>query len=122
MRKQDNLAALVRDFIDGRPDALEPSGVGDAAVLGRHVKIDAQQHALFFDVDIIEGAELFHVALSWSCPGQKRKPDRDVAPITAVSPSPARPMTRTRYAKASPNVPGQSSHAFAMPASPVMTT
>jgi hypothetical protein len=31
-------------------------------------------------------------------------------------------MTRTRYAKASPNVPGQSSHAFAMPASPVMTT
>ncbi len=32
MREQDDLAALVRDFGDGRRDALEPRCVGDAAV------------------------------------------------------------------------------------------
>ena len=37
--------------------ALEPGGVGDAAVFHRHVEIDAQQHALALHVDVIEGAE-----------------------------------------------------------------
>ena len=35
MREQDHLAALVGDLGDGRRDALEPRGVGDAAVLHR---------------------------------------------------------------------------------------
>jgi hypothetical protein len=59
MREQDHLAALVGDLGDGRRDALEPGRVGDAAVLHRHVEVDAQQHALALHVDVIEGAEFF---------------------------------------------------------------
>ena len=42
MREQDDLAALVRDLLDRRRDALDPRRVGDVAVLHRHVEIDAQ--------------------------------------------------------------------------------
>ena len=57
MREQDDLAALVGDFGDGRRDALDAGRVGDLAVLHRHVEVDAQQHALALDVGLIEGAE-----------------------------------------------------------------
>ena len=57
MGEQDDLAALVGNFGDGRCDALEPRRVGDAAVLHGHVEVDAQQHALALHVDVIEGAE-----------------------------------------------------------------
>ena len=57
MREQDDLAALVGNFGDGRRDALEPRRVGDAAVFHGHVEVDAQQHALALHVDVIEGAE-----------------------------------------------------------------
>ena len=57
MREQDDLAALVGNFGDRRCDALEPGRVGDAAILHRHVEVDAQQHALALYVDVIEGAE-----------------------------------------------------------------
>ena len=57
MRQQDDLAALAGDLGDGRRDALEPGGVGDAAVVHGHVEVDAQQHALALHVDVIEGAE-----------------------------------------------------------------
>ena len=57
MREQDDLAALVGNFGDGRRDALEPGRVGDAAVFHGHVEVDAQQHALALHVDVIEGAE-----------------------------------------------------------------
>ena len=57
MREQYHLAALAGYLGDGRCDALEPGGVGDAALLHRHVEIDAQQHALALHVDVIEGAE-----------------------------------------------------------------
>ena len=59
MREQDDLAALVGDLADGRHDALDARGVGHAAVFHRHVEIDAQQHALALDVDVVEGAECF---------------------------------------------------------------
>src|ERR1700681_1216424 len=59
MRQQDDLAALVGYFGDGRRDALEPGGVGDAAVLHWHIEIDAQQHAFAPHVDVIEGAACF---------------------------------------------------------------
>ena len=59
MREQDDLAALVGNFGDGRRDALEPCRVGDAAVFHGHVEVDAQQHALALHVDVIEGAEAF---------------------------------------------------------------
>ena len=59
MGEQDDLAALVRNFGDGRRDALEPGRVGNAAVLHGHVEVDAQQHALALYVDVIEGAECF---------------------------------------------------------------
>ena len=42
--------------------ALQPRGVGDAAVLHRHVEVDAQQHALALHVDVIEGAEVWHAS------------------------------------------------------------
>ena len=45
---------------DGRPDALEPRGVGDAAVFHGDIEIDAQQYAFALHVDVIEGAETFH--------------------------------------------------------------
>jgi len=67
MREQDDLAALAGDFGDGRRDAFEPCGISDAAVLHRHVEVDAQQHALALHVDVVEGAEISH-AFSGSSP------------------------------------------------------
>src|SRR6201997_4572541 len=64
MGEQDDLAALVCDFGDGRCNAFEPRGVGDATVLHGYVEIDAQQDALALHVDVIEGTELFH----WTFP------------------------------------------------------
>jgi hypothetical protein len=74
MRKQDDLAALVGNFGDGRRDALKPGRVGDAAVLHGHVEVDAQQYALGLYVDVIEGAEFVHASLSASWPGLSRLP------------------------------------------------
>src|SRR5437764_8500293 len=66
MRQQDHLAALAGDFSDRGGNALEAGQVGDAAIFGWHVEIDAQQHALAFHVDVIEGAEFFG-HLRFSC-------------------------------------------------------
>ena len=52
------LPPLSDDLADGRRDALDARRVGDLAVLHRHVEIDAHQHALALDVDVIEGAEV----------------------------------------------------------------
>ncbi len=69
MREQDDLAALAGYLGDGRCDAFEPGGVGDAAIFHGHVEVDAQQHALALHVDVIEGAECFgHCTVSLSCP------------------------------------------------------
>ena len=57
MREQDHLAALVGDLGDGRRNAFEPGGVGDATLFHGHVEVDAEQHALALYVDVIEGAE-----------------------------------------------------------------
>ena len=64
MRQQDDLAALVGDLGDGRRHALDARGVGDLAVLHRHVEIDAQQHALAGEVGVIERAERAHDCLA----------------------------------------------------------
>src|SRR5256885_11764076 len=65
MREQYDLAAFVGYFGDGRRHALEPGGVGDAAIFRGHVEIDAQQYALALHVDVVEGAEcLGHFELS----------------------------------------------------------
>ena len=69
MRQQDHLAALAGDFGDRGRNALKPRGIGDAAIFGRHVEVDAQQHALAFHVDVIEGAELFHAVFPALWPG-----------------------------------------------------
>ena len=68
MREQDHLAALAGDFGDGGRDALEPCGVGDAALLHGNIEIDAQQHALALYVDVIEGAEVSHLGSGSSSP------------------------------------------------------
>jgi hypothetical protein len=67
MREQDDLAALVRDFRDRRRHALEPRGVGNAAIVHGDVEIDAQQHALALDVDVVESAE---GVCHGGCPGR----------------------------------------------------
>ncbi len=59
MREQDHLAALVGDLGDGRGDALDARLVGDLAVLGGNVEVDAQEHALAGDVGVVERAEWF---------------------------------------------------------------
>src|SRR5450432_3389520 len=66
MRQQYYLAALVGNLGDGGRYTFEPGRVADAAVLHRHVEIDAQQHALALHVDVIEGAEFVHVSASRS--------------------------------------------------------
>ena len=60
MRQQNHLAALVGELGDGRGDFLDAGGVGNLAVLHRHVEVDAQQDAFAFDVGIIEAAERVH--------------------------------------------------------------
>ena len=46
MRQQDHLAALVGELGDGRGDFLDAGGVGDLAVLHRHVEVDAHKTRL----------------------------------------------------------------------------
>ena len=60
MREQDHLGALVGDFGDGVRHALDAGGVGDHAVLHRHVEVGAHQHALALHVGVVEGAERAH--------------------------------------------------------------
>ena len=60
MRKQDRLAALVRDLADRRDGRADARVVGHAPVLHRHVEIDAHQHALVLYVGLVEGAEVGH--------------------------------------------------------------
>ena len=60
MREQDHLAALGGDLGDRRRHALDARGVGDHAVVDRHVEVDAHQHAFAFDVDVVERVESAH--------------------------------------------------------------
>src|SRR6187551_2296286 len=68
MGQQDDLAALVGNFGDGRGDTLEPGRVGNAAVLHGNVEVDAQQHALGLDVDVIEGTKTLGHGISYEPP------------------------------------------------------
>jgi hypothetical protein len=69
MREQYCFAARAGNFGDGRSDAFEPCGIGDAAIFHGNVEIDAQQYALALHVDVIEGAEcLVHATLPTSSP------------------------------------------------------
>jgi hypothetical protein len=61
MGKQDHLGAFVGEFRDGRLDAFDAGGVGHPAVGGRHIEVDAHEHALSPDVaDLIERLEIGH--------------------------------------------------------------
>ena len=59
MREQNDFGAFAGKLGDGRRDTLDTREVGDLAVLHRHIEVDAQQHALGPNVDVVEGAELF---------------------------------------------------------------
>ena len=61
MRKQNDPAAFFHDLVDRRQRTLDARRVGDAPILHRHIEIDAQQHALSFDVDVVESVESGHV-------------------------------------------------------------
>ena len=67
MRQQDHLGALVGDFGDRGRHALDAGGVGDHAVLHRHVEVDAHQHAFALYVDMVEGAERAHGSHFFLC-------------------------------------------------------
>ena len=57
MREQNDLAAAVGNFKDGRRVALNAGNVRDLAVLHRHVEIDAHEYALALYVGVVERAE-----------------------------------------------------------------
>ncbi len=79
MREQNDLAALVGDFRDRRRDAFDARRIGHAAVLRRHVEIDAQEHAFARDIGVVERAERFaHVSASQAFDGS------DAFQLTAV--------------------------------------
>src|SRR5450432_4337105 len=74
MRQQYYLAALVGNLGDGGRYTFEPGRVADAAILHRHVEVDAQQHALALHVDVIEGAECFgHLRLLSRAPRSAKR-------------------------------------------------
>ena len=75
MRQQDHLAALAGDLEHGRRDFLDAGGVGDLAVLHRHVEIDAHEHAPALHVGVVEAAKRH---------GRKAQPSAGL-PATAVS-------------------------------------
>ncbi len=60
MREQHDLAALAGDLADRRQHALDARRIGHAAVLHRHVEVDAHQHALAARIEAVEGAEALH--------------------------------------------------------------
>ena len=65
MGEQDDLGALVREFQDGRCNALDTRRVGDLAIRHRHIEIDAHKDALAVDVtEIVEGLERRHEIIS----------------------------------------------------------
>ncbi len=57
MRKQDHLAAFVGDLGNGVCDAVDARGVGDDAVLHRHVEVDAQEDAFVRHVHVVQRTE-----------------------------------------------------------------
>jgi hypothetical protein len=60
MREQDHLGALVGDLGNRARHALDAGGIGDDAVLHRHVEVDAHQDAFALHVGMIESAERAH--------------------------------------------------------------
>jgi len=63
VRQDDDLGALFRQFADGGGLALDAGGVGDDAVLHRHIQVGAHQYALSPDRNIIERVVVGHVCL-----------------------------------------------------------
>ena len=60
MGQQHRAAALLRDLADGGQHPGDAGAVGDPAVLGRHVEVDADEHAPAREGGVVEGAELGH--------------------------------------------------------------
>src|SRR5215469_17687173 len=54
MRHHDDPGAARNQCLDCRREALDASGVGDLAVLDRHVEVGAQQYALTPDIEIVD--------------------------------------------------------------------
>jgi hypothetical protein len=57
MGQHDNLGAALGQFLQGSGRTVDAGGIGDLAVLGRHVEIGANQNALTLDVKSVDGAE-----------------------------------------------------------------
>ena len=60
MGEQDHPRAFVCEFDDRRDDLLDAGGIGNLAVMHRHIEVGAQEHALTFDVGVIETAKGRH--------------------------------------------------------------
>jgi hypothetical protein len=58
MGEKDDLRSLVRQFEDGRGNALDAGAVSHLAVGGGHVQVDAYEDAFSRDVgEVVEGLE-----------------------------------------------------------------
>ena len=57
MAHHDDPRALVGQLGDGRRYPFDSRHIGDPAVPDRHVEVDADQHPLARDLDIVEGVE-----------------------------------------------------------------
>jgi hypothetical protein len=65
MGEQNDLAALVRDLLDGGGDAFDARRVSHTAIFGGDVEVDAQENAFAGDIGFVQRAEGFaHAALA----------------------------------------------------------
>ena len=67
MRAQDDPRPVVDQVADRRQRRANARVVGDRAVGDRHVEVDAHEHALAFDVDVLDGLLREHAFLRRRC-------------------------------------------------------
>ena len=60
VRHDDDAGAPVQQIVEGRQGLFHAAGLGDLAVLHRHVEIGAHQHPFSGDVEIVDGLEGAH--------------------------------------------------------------
>jgi hypothetical protein len=61
MRQHDHPRAFVGQFLDRRRLPLDARGIGDLAILHRHIEVRAHQHTFAFDVEVVERLEVRHI-------------------------------------------------------------
>jgi len=75
MGEQNDPASPVGEFADRRGHALDPGGVGDAALFHRHIDVDAQENAFALRIEIVEFSEVAHGAAFYLLAADCRRPE-----------------------------------------------